>query len=469
MLTLEVLYNLRQLKEDNPSKFVDVFTGLDTVVQEYVAQQWYFITARMNQIIPWHVAWRLMAFIPGRGFGKNWAISENGIDLATNPELVDKFTGGKGELRVNLFAESQSECSDTMILGESGIEPALRRRGYELISGTKRDWPRGKQVIFLMAKDHLQLRFSNKTILRFYSSTKTRGKQAHVSICDEVFTYYEFEANRQKKLERFHQEIMTTTRLGPDPRIIYISTPQPVSILRSIMERSVERDDTIIVTGSTYDNKHLSDSYKKELELELGGTKRGQQELHGIISWDVPGALWTFDDIKRAKQLPDNIIRTVVAVDPAVSDEPESDETGIVVAAKSADGKYYVIADKTIKGPPSIWAGVAARAYEHYGCNTLVYEKNQGGLLIKEAFRNIDDRISMKDVWASKGKKSRAEPQAMLYEQGKVYHVGEFKELEYQMVNYDPEGSKRSPDRMDALVWALHALNGSRKASLVWV
>jgi phage terminase large subunit-like protein len=468
MLPLETLYNLRKLKDIDKKKFLTVFNKLDNKIKEEVASHWYFGTARLNQIIPWHISTRLRVYIPGRGFGKNWLISENGIDLALNEELVDKFTGGKGELRVNLFAESQSDCSDTMILGESGLEPALRRRGYELIAGTKREWPPDGKVIFLMAKDHLQLRFPNKSLLRFYSSTKTRGKQSHVTICDEVFTYYEFEANRATKLERFHQEILTTTRLGPCPSVIYISTPQPVSILKKLVNRSKERGDTVIITGSTYDNPHLSKAYKEELELEFGNTRRGKQELYGIVSWDVPGALWSYDDIKRTTHLPDDITRIVVAVDPAVSDEPDSDETGIVVAAKSNSGNYYIIADRTIKGPPSLWAREAVRAYNDYGCNTLVYEKNQGGLLIKEAFNNVDARVSMKDVWASKGKKSRAEPQAMLYEQGKVYHVGTFEKLEEQMVEYDPETSKRSPDRLDALVWALHALNGSRKASLVW-
>ena len=469
MLPLEQLYKLRELKEYHPKKFLKVFKELPRDVQEFVAGQWYFGTARLNQIIAWHRKWRLDVNIPGRGFGKNWKISENSIDLALDDGLVDYFTGGKGELRVNLFAESQSECSDTMILGESGIEPALRRRGYELIAGTKRDWPTGNNVIFLMAKDHLQLRFSNKSLLRFYSSSKTRGKQSHLTIADEVFTYYEDEANRDKKLERFHQEILTTTRLGPDPRIIYISTPQPVTILRKIIKRAEERGDVNIITGSTYDNPHLSDSYKEELEIEFGGTRRGKQELEGIVSWDVPGALWKYEDIKRVDRLPDNIVRTIVAVDPAVSDEKDSDETGIVVAAKSSDGHFYIIADKTVKGSPSVWAREAASAYHRYGCQTLVYEKNQGGLLIKEAFNNLDDRISMKDVWASKGKRSRAEPEAMLYEQGKVFHVGEFRELEQQMVNYSPEYSKRSPDRMDALVWALHELSGTGRASLVWV
>ena len=202
MLPLKELYNLRcvlgdrdpitkKYHKENRTKFLSIINKLPNKIKEYIATHWYFGTARLNQIIAWHNSWRIEVNIPGRGFGKNWKISENSIDLAMNDELVQYFTSGKGELRVNLFAESQGECSDTMILGESGIEPALRRRGYELIAGTKRDWPTGNNVIFLMAKDHLQLRFPNKSLLRFYSSTKTRGKQAHVTIADEVFTYYE--------------------------------------------------------------------------------------------------------------------------------------------------------------------------------------------------------------------------------------------------------------------------------------
>lgn len=459
MISLELLYKLRSLKENSQLEFVSVFAGLPRDTQEYLAQHWYFGTARFNQIIPWHENWRQYIIKPGRGFGKNWMASRNIIDYAF------KHPG----CRINCYGRTASECNDVMVVGESGLEPAFKEIGVELIPGNSREWPKkATQAIYLITRDHAQIRMHNKTLIRFYGASKTRGRQSHLTYVDELFTWFETETHREKKLEIAYQELMTITRLGDNPRMLITSTPQPVKILKQMYERSKAQNDITIISGSTFDNPYLSEAYKKELLDAFGNTRRGQQELYGMEQWEVPGALWKESDILRSKNTED-LVKILVAIDPACSNNKNSDETGIVVVGRKRDKTYYVLEDISGKYSPAEWAKRAIDAYNRWEANLIVYESNQGGDMVAETIKNVKKTVPLKAVRASKGKYARAEPIAALYEQHKVYHVGVFNKLEEQMLSYNPEFYSSSPDRLDALVWGLHELSKRSDYNVSWV
>lgn len=166
-----------------------------------------------------------------------------------------------------------------------------------------------------------------------------------------------------------------------------------------------------------------------------------------------------------------SLVRIVLAVDPAVTSGEDADSTGIIVAGKGVDGNAYVLDDLTCRLSPDGWAQRAVNAYHHWGCDRLVAEVNNGGDLVQSVIRSVDPHVSYKKVHASRGKRVRAEPIAALYEQGRVFHTKPFPELEDQMVSFVPDNMDGSPDRVDALVWALTELmlpagRGTRRAKV---
>ena len=193
------------------------------------------------------------------------------------------------------------------------------------------------------------------------------------------------------------------------------------------------------------------------------GTRLGRQELDAELLLDADGALWTRDmlDECRTTTVP-SLTRVVVAIDPAVSANTSSDETGIVVAGVAVDGHAYVLEDRTIKGSPAEWAAAAVTAYHVHKADRIVAESNQGGDMVSHTLRTVDKNVPIRLVHASRGKRTRAEPVAALYEQGRVHHAGSFPELEDQLCTWTPDGA--SPDRLDALVWALTELMVSAQA-----
>src|SRR5690606_14127821 len=220
---------------------------------------------------------------------------------------------------------------------------------------------------------------------------------------------------------------------------------------------------TIVTRGSTFDNReNLAERFLKQILKRYEGTRLGRQELEGEILDDVPGALWTLamlDElrIKKPSDIPE-MQRIVVAIDPAVTSTKNSDETGIVVAGRGTDGRGYVLEDLSGRFSATDWAKRAVEAYHRWQADCIVAEVNHGGDLVETVLRTIDENIPIKQVRASRGKAKRAEPVAALYEQGKVSHVGAFKELENQMITPTPAGTEGHDDRVDALVWALTEL-----------
>jgi len=210
--------------------------------------------------------------------------------------------------------------------------------------------------------------------------------------------------------------------------------------------------------ASTYDNPYLPESVLSTFRNIYEGTRAGRQELEGEYLDENENALWRLQDIteNRVSEAPD-LVRIVVAIDPAVTSDEKSDETGIIIAGRGADDRGYILHDATMKGRPAEWARRAVAQYHRWQASRIVAEVNNGGDMVEETLRTVDKNVPYKAVRASRGKFARAEPISGLYERGRISHVGVFPELEDQMVNWDPTMSK-SPDRLDALVWALHEL-----------
>jgi phage terminase large subunit-like protein len=276
---------------------------------------------------------------------------------------------------------------------------------------------------------------------------RLRGPQHTDAAVDEIAAW--------RYPEDAWSNLMFGLRLGDDPKWVAATTPRPVKILRELLKQ----DGVVVSRGSTYENRaNLADTFLSEIITRYEGTRVGRQELMGELLDDVPGALWgrkMLDDL-RVPSAPD-MVRIVVAIDPAMTSGEEADETGIVVAGKGTDGHGYVLADRTCRLSPEGWAGRAVAAYREFKADRVVAEVNNGGDMVGSMVKNADPNAAYKEVRASRGKRVRAEPISQLYEQGKVHHVGTFEALEDQMVTFVPDIAD-SPDRVDALVWALSDL-----------
>lgn len=261
-----------------------------------------------------------------------------------------------------------------------------------------------------------------------------------------------------------YDQLQFGLRLGAYPQVLVTTTPRPTKIVKEL----IKDPDTVITRGSTYENKdNLAASTLVTLQNKYENTRLGRQELFGEVLDDNPGALWTRTTIESARikvnEIPP-LTRVVVGVDPAVSNTEDSDSTGIVTCGMSADGQYYVLDDSTLKASPFEWATVAVQAYERFKADRIVAETNNGGDLVIHLLQQVKPGIATKKVTATRGKQLRAEPIAALYEQGRVHHVGYHAKLEDEMCEYEPGISADSPDRMDALVWALTELSEGSNA-----
>lgn len=330
-----------------------------------------------------------------------------------------------------------------MIEGESGILRIARDGNRPTYEPSKRRlvWPNGA-VAALRSADEPE---------------GFRGLQAEAVWADELAAWEYPEAWDQLQLG---------VRLGVRPRQVVTTTPRPTRIIRDLLAD----EGTVATRGSTYDNRaNLAPDFFRQIVSRYEGTRLGRQELHAEILDDIPGALWTRDLIKafppprilRAGELQLDLARVVVAIDPAVTSGEDSDETGIVVAGIDVNGRGHVLADRTCRLGPDGWARRAIQAYRDFGADRVVAEVNNGGDMVESVLRAVDPNIPYTAVHASRGKRIRAEPVAALYEQGKVTHAEVFPELEDQMCTFTPE-SGESPDRLDALVWAItHLMLGS--------
>jgi phage terminase large subunit-like protein len=241
-------------------------------------------------------------------------------------------------------------------------------------------------------------------------------------------------------------------RLGADPRVVVTTTPKPIKIIREL----IADPTTVITRGSTYDNRaNLAPAFLEQIIRKYEGTRLGRQELNAEILDDVPGALWNRARIEETRwpahrNVPE-LIRIVIAIDPAVSSGDEADETGILVAGIDANDHGYVLADQSGRYPPTEWARIAIRLYRQHNADRIVAEANNGGAMVEATVRVVDANVSYKPVHASRGKVVRAQPVGALYEQSRIHHVGAFPALEDQMcaftTDFDRAAAGFSPDR----------------------
>ena len=376
--------------------------------------------ARPNQLTPpgqW-ITWLILA---GRGYGK----TRTGAEWVR--QQVKKYR------YVNLIGATADDARDIMIEGESGILsicPPSERPKY-LASKRRLEWPNGAKSLIFTADEPERL----------------RGKQHMKLWCDELAAW---------RYPDSWDQAMFGLRLGDNPQAIVTTTPKPIKLLKEL----IVDETTYITKGSTYDNKkNLANAFWKKITKKYEGTRLGRQELNAEMLDDIPGALWTRAMIEksRVRKAPE-LIRIVVAIDPAATSGETSNDTGIIAAGKGSDGEYYVLKDSTMNDRPAKWAARGIKEYYELKADRIVGETNNGGEMVEEVIRNVDKDVSFKAVHASKGKKTRAEPVSALYEQGRVHHVGYFAYLEDQMCEYVPDGDGPSPDRMDALVWAITEL-----------
>jgi phage terminase large subunit-like protein len=320
-----------------------------------------------------------------------------------------------------------------MIEGESGLLSIFPTHQRPLYEPSKR-----------------RMTFHNGSIATTYSAEepdRLRGPQHDGAWADELCAW---------KYPETWDQLQFGLRLGTHPRQVVSTTPRPTKQLREL----IADPRTVVTRGRTLDNaSNLAPAFIAALKAKYEGTRLGRQEMDAEILDDNPGALWqrsAFDATRVSH--PPMMRRVVVAIDPAVTSTDNSDETGIVVAGLGEDGRGYVFEDLTCRETPKGWAQLAIRAYQHYRADRIVAEGNNGGDLIETVMRGIDVNVPFTRVHARVGKFSRAEPVAALYEQGRVSHVGAFHQLEDECCEYDPTTAKQSPNRMDALVWALTEL-----------
>lgn len=383
---------------------------------------------RPNQQEP-QADYRYWVLNAGRGYGKT----------RTGAETVRSWAERKAHGGVYaLVGPTSADVRDTMIEGESGIlqvsPPWFRPEWYP--SKRRLRWPNGAIAITYSAEKPERL----------------RGPNIGAAWCDELCAW--------KYMKETWSQLRLTMRKGSGrPRTVITTTPRPVELYLKILS-----DPACITTkGSTFENKaNLAPGFIEELIQDFVGTRLGQQELYADILTDVQGALWTHAliDDHRIKSLDmSQLVRVVVAIDPAVKASMLSDETGIIVAGRFADGHGVVLEDLSVRGAqPMDWMGRAVNAYHKWRADSIVAEVNNGGDLIEELCKVVDKTVKYKAVHASRGKFTRAEPVAGLYEQFRIHHYGIFKLLEEQMRTYSPVTAQKSPDRMDALVWALTEL-----------
>ena len=301
-----------------------------------------------------------------------------------------------------------------------------------------------------------EIRLANGSKIIGYAAIepdRLRGPQFHRAWCDELAAW--------RYPETFDQ-LMFGLRLGENPQCVITTTPKPTPLIKQL----IERDDVIITSGSTFENEaNLAPSALAMLKERYEGTTLGRQELYAEVVDNVEGALWQNSLIEETR-LPETeereLTQIIVAIDPAVTSDANSDETGIVVVGKDANNEYYVLEDQSGKYSADKWAKKAINLFYEWEADKIVAEVNNGGDLVERLIKSIDPNVSYRKVVATRGKMVRAEPIAALYEQRRCHHVGVFPELESQMTTYTGERPKPSPDRLDALVWGLSELSKSK-------
>jgi len=394
-----------------------------------ILYDWRGFIARPNQVTPpgdW-VHWLILS---GRGWGKT----------KTGAETVREWASEKLPAPIHLISPTAADIRKVMIEGPSGILSC---------------YPPGEGPLYEPSKGHL-LTWKNGNIAYAFSAEepeRLRGPQCCRYWADELAAW--------QRADETWDNLMFGFRIGDHLRGVITTTPRPIQLLRNLISNPA----VTITRGSTYDNRrNLAKEFFAEVIRKYEGTRIGRQELMGELLEDFPGALWTTAMIDSSRIRPDEvrwdmIERLVVAIDPAVSANEDSDETGIICAGLTRSGHVLILDDESCKESPLGWARVAVGLYKRRRADRIVAEVNNGGDLVAANLYTVAPEVPFRALRASRGKAVRAEPVAALYEQGRVHHVGAFPALERQLCEFVPGlDNQKSPDRMDALVWAVTEL-----------
>jgi|SRR3954463_123174 len=408
----------------------EVLSQLNTVEQELILRTWEF-WARPEQLVPEKCKchngnWTYWMISAGRGWGKT----------RTGSETVRKWAERADTEHMILAAAKALDIRDIMVEGESGIlsiSPNNFRPKYEP-SKRRLTWPNGVKALLLSADE----------------PDTFRGPQGGKAWADELAKWPYPEAWDMMKLGM---------RLGKKPQVVITTTPKPTKLIKDIIKDPA----THFTRGTSYENfANLATTFINEIIKSYEGTRLGRQELHAEILDDNPGALWKRDIIEKYRvRMAPILIRIGVGVDPAITSEENSDETGIVSAGIGTcfckgypDTHGFVLDDNSGIYKPHEWAKKVTTNFNERQANKVVAETNKGGDLVISNLRTFNKSIPVQPVHATRGKQTRAEPVSSLYEQGKVHHVGCLPDLEDQLCDWNPLMSD-SPDRLDALVWVL--------------
>ncbi len=416
-----------------PEEVDEFLSGLSQ--NALLALPWVFEFWALPHQLPPRGAWKTWVIMGGRGAGKTRAGAEW---VRAQVEGAGPADPGKCR-RVALVGETVDQVRDVMVLGESGIvacSPPDRKPEW-LASKNQLLWPNGAMAQVFSA----------------HEPEAMRGPQFDAAWADEL--------GKWKKGAEAWDQLQFALRLGRNPQQVVTTTPRNVAVLKAILKNP----STVITHAPTEANRaYLAESFLAEVQARYGGTRFGRQELMGELLEEAEGALWTAAMLEAARvdEVP-QVNRIVVAVDPPVTSMKSSDECGIVVVGADTRGepkdwRAVVLEDASVKGAtPEGWARAALAAMERHGADRLVAEVNQGGDLVERLVRMIDPLVPFRAVHATRSKMLRAEPVAALYEQGRVRHVRGLGALEEQMGRMTAAGwqGAGSPDRLDALVWAL--------------
>ena len=384
--------------------------------------------ARPDQLAP-PDDWRCWLLLGGRGSGKT----------RSGAEWI-RMVAASAPLRIALVAPTFDEARLVMIEGDSGllaVHPPDERPKFE---PSKRlvTWANGSQAQVFSAE----------------TPDGLRGPQFHAAWCDELAKW--------KQAEGVWQMLQLALRLGENPQAVATTTPRPIPLLRKLLGDGA----TVVSRSRTDDNRaNLAKLFLADVTARYGGSRLGRQELDGEMIEDDPDALFKRADIDRLRVAETPVLkRIVVAVDPPASFNAKSNACGIVVVGLGSDEHCYVLQDASVeRARPKQWADKVAEVYRLHNASRVVAEVNQGGAMVEDVLRQVAPDISYRAVHAAQGKRVRAEPVAALYERGLVHHAGAFPALEDEMCSVIEEG--RSPDRLDALVWAVTELRLKKRTA----
>lgn len=394
--------------------------------------------------------WFVWMLLGGRGAGKTATCARQMHEHVHGPPCLRGVPGGHWPA---IIAPTLGDGVTSCVNGPSGLK--LHEPGVKVTQsagGTLVKWPNGTEA-------------------KIFGAHTPEDVERLRSGGNRCFVWAE-ELAAWRHMEECWQHMRYGLRVGPRPHVVVSTTPKPRVLIKKLIKQSTEEPGEVVITkATTDDNPHLPKHIRKALFEDYGGTRLGRQELYAEVLEDIENALWTPDVIERSRikfdETPEDYARVVIGVDPAATEG--GDETGIIAAGMTLPYAYYapdrewadvthgfLLGDYSMHGTPKAWARTVIDAYHAHQANAIIVEINNGGEMVAHTLRTEEPALRIITVHASRGKSKRAEPVSSLYEQGRVHHVGEFQELEDQMVNWDPVDPDDgwSPDRMDAMVWA---------------